>query len=111
MAIMLDFSISDATALETFLERTCCGDTLTHECSTHFLTPDLIDQLRRRVNEDRTATTAKIIAELAKHKSCREFMFDNAVIEKLVGNLGSLDEELLFQTCRALANLCYDFGK
>jgi len=111
MIIKLDLAIVDPEEIQNNLERPCCNGKQMHECHTHFLTGNLKNQLRDGIASDTQGTVAQVIAELAKFDSCRSFMMDDVVIHSLVKNLSAQNSLLLTQSCRALANLCYDFGK
>lgn len=111
MIIKLDLSVADPIVIQDNLEKPCCDGKQTHECQTHFLTPGLKAQLRDSLGGDPHGTTAKIIAELGKFDTCRQFLLDDTIITCLIKNLNSKNTELLTQSSRALANLCYDVGE
>lgn len=96
---------------QELLEKICCDNLKRIECKNHFLTSDLMTALcdsLQSSNNIKVSNGANMVAELAKYDTCRDFIFSPALISLLVNHLKSSNIDVLTNTCRALANICFE---
>ncbi|KAK6642009.1 hypothetical protein RUM44_013732 [Polyplax serrata] len=96
---------------QNLLEKICCNNLKRIECKTHFLTSDLMTALcdsLQSSNPSKIVNGAHFVAELGKYDTCREFISNPLLISLLINHLKSSNIDVLIQTCRALANICFE---
>lgn len=69
---------------------------------------DIIRQLLKINKPEVLKLTAEVIAELAKTESNRRVLTNDDVLNSLLKLLKENDDELCFETVRALGNICYE---
>lgn len=98
---------------QNIIEKICCDKQKRINCSTHFMTSELMtaicDNLKSS-NAKKVCNTANFIALLGKYENCREYLANRSLIHLLIENLKSDNLPVLIQSCRALANICFERG-
>ncbi|KAL0266850.1 UNVERIFIED_CONTAM: hypothetical protein PYX00_009288 [Menopon gallinae] len=103
--------LKDDVNYQNIIEKICCNDQKRIDCYTHFLTTELMSAICENLNNsnsEKVCNTANFVALLGKYEKCREYLANINLIRLLIANLKSDNLSVLIQSCRALANICFE---